>query len=55
MQGPLPQGCCCRLPPAHRDALALARRAYLEEGSDDWALRMPRVEALVGCMQRAIA
>ncbi|PAU75465.1 aminoglycoside adenylyltransferase family protein [Halomonas salipaludis] len=44
-----------RLPPAHRDPLALARRAYLEGGGDDWALRMPQVEALVGCMQRAIA
>nr|WP_240457625.1 aminoglycoside adenylyltransferase family protein [Halomonas socia] len=44
-----------RLPPEHRDALALARRAYLEGGNDDWTQRIPQVEALAGFMQRAIA
>ncbi|MDR5905617.1 aminoglycoside adenylyltransferase family protein [Franzmannia qiaohouensis] len=44
-----------RLPLEHRDALALARRAYLEGGGDDWAPRMSQVKALAGYMQRTIA
>ncbi|MGQ4878591.1 aminoglycoside adenylyltransferase family protein [Billgrantia sp. LNSP4103-1] len=44
-----------RLPPEHRAAMTLARRAYLEGGGDDWASCMVQVEALVGFLRRVIA
>lgn len=43
-----------RLPEAQRPLLAMARRAYLEGGGDDWTPHMAQVEALAACLRRAI-
>lgn len=43
-----------RLPAEYRAEMALARHAYLDGGDDDWAQRMPQVEALPGFLRRAI-
>lgn len=43
-----------RLPPEHQAGMALARRAYLDGGGDDWTQHRAQVEALADLLRHAI-